>query len=587
MDTASVTVTITHVNQVPSFTKGVNQMVFENSSPGPVPGWATALSPGLDPTELGQALDFIVSSDNPGLFSAGPAIDSSGNLTYTPAANTSGVATVSVQIHDNGGTANGGVDTSAIQTFTITVTFVNQAPSFIKGADQAILEDAGPISVPGWASAISSGPGDPTQTLNFIVTNDNNALFTVGGQPAINAAGTLTYTTALNANGSATVSVSIHDNGGVANGGVDTSAVQTFAVAVTPVNDAPTFVKGANVTLPEESSPVTHTVPGWATGFNPGGGPDEAGQTVLAYIVTNDHHNLFSTQPAIDTSGNLTYKLAANRNGTATVSVSVQDNGGTASGGVDTSAVQTFTITIAGVDHPPAAITDSANVVQGSGPISIDVLANDFDPDLDPLSIVAVCSSATPFPCYQSFLTPRGRAAVSGDRNSVTYDPTGLLTGSDQFQYEITDGRGDFAFATVLITIVPDTFAPVATAPVLTSIATTASTVTVVIRWTGTDVGSGVKYYQLQESRNGGAYVSVTVPVGATSVSRSVTNGSTYHYRVRGVDQVGNVGAWAISASFAPSLIPRPAAPSRHGSGSFAVVAATESKSPILVSRAG
>ena len=66
-----------------------------------------------------------------------------------------------------------------------------------------------------------------------------------------------------------------------------------------------------------------------------------------------------------------------------------------------------------------------------------------------------------------------------------------------------------------------------------------------------------------------------------------MTNGSTYHYRVRGVDQVGNVGAWAISASFAPSLIPRPAAPSRHGSGSFAVVAATESKSPVLVSGAG
>ena len=34
---------------------------------------------------------------------------------------------------DDGGTANGGIDTSAAQTFTITVTAVNDAPSFIKG----------------------------------------------------------------------------------------------------------------------------------------------------------------------------------------------------------------------------------------------------------------------------------------------------------------------------------------------------------------------------------------------------------------------------------------------------------------------
>ncbi|HEX3558566.1 MAG TPA: Calx-beta domain-containing protein, partial [Pyrinomonadaceae bacterium] len=46
---------------------------------------------------------------------------STGTLTYTPAANKFGQATVSVSLHDNGGTANGGQDTSAVQTFTITV----------------------------------------------------------------------------------------------------------------------------------------------------------------------------------------------------------------------------------------------------------------------------------------------------------------------------------------------------------------------------------------------------------------------------------------------------------------------------------
>src|SRR2546425_10176515 len=37
-----------------------------------------------------------------------------------------------------------------------------------------------------------------------------------------------------NANGAATVTVKLHDNGGVANGGVDTSAPQTFTITLTP-----------------------------------------------------------------------------------------------------------------------------------------------------------------------------------------------------------------------------------------------------------------------------------------------------------------------------------------------------------------
>jgi hypothetical protein len=156
------------------------------------------------------------------------------------AANANGSATVSVSLHDNGGTANGGVDTSAVQTFTITVTAVNDGPSFTKGADELVNEDSGAHTVVGWATAISAGPSDESsQALNFIVSNNNNGLFTAGGQPAVSSTGSLTYTLAANANGSATVSVSLHDNGGTANGGVDTSAVQTFTITVTAVNDGP------------------------------------------------------------------------------------------------------------------------------------------------------------------------------------------------------------------------------------------------------------------------------------------------------------------------------------------------------------
>lgn len=42
-------------------------------------------------------------------------------LTYTPAHDASGKAAVTVRLHDNGGTVNGGIDLSPVQTFTITI----------------------------------------------------------------------------------------------------------------------------------------------------------------------------------------------------------------------------------------------------------------------------------------------------------------------------------------------------------------------------------------------------------------------------------------------------------------------------------
>src|SRR5207245_1925882 len=147
---------------------------------------------------------------NSSLFFAQPGISSSGTLTYTPAVNANGSATVTVQLHDNGGTANGGVDTSVAQTFTINVTSVNDVPSFVKGLDQTVLEDAGAQSLGNCATGISAGPPDEArQPLNSLLTNTNSSLFSV--QPRVSSTGTLTYTPAANANGSATVTVQIHD----------------------------------------------------------------------------------------------------------------------------------------------------------------------------------------------------------------------------------------------------------------------------------------------------------------------------------------------------------------------------------------
>jgi hypothetical protein len=199
-------------------------------------GWATNLSKG-PPNESSQTLTFTLTNSNNGLFSSQPAIDASGTLTYTPAANANGSATVTVLLSDDGGTADGGADTTPSQTFTIAITPVNDAPTFGLLVSHTVLEDAGAQSVANALTNPSPGPSNESgQTLSITVTNNNNALFSA--QPAIDGSGTLTYTSAPNANGVATVTVKLQDNGGTANGGVDLTT-RTFTITVTPVNDPP------------------------------------------------------------------------------------------------------------------------------------------------------------------------------------------------------------------------------------------------------------------------------------------------------------------------------------------------------------
>ncbi|HPS70411.1 MAG TPA: tandem-95 repeat protein, partial [Candidatus Cryosericum sp.] len=355
-DSKSVPITVTPVNDVPSFTKGADQTVLEDCGSQTVSNWATNISAG-PADEAGQTLTFTASASNTALFSVQPAITSAGTLTYTPAADANGSATITVTLKDNGGTANGGVDTSVSQTFTITVTAVNDVPSFTKGADQTVLEDCGSQTVSTWATTISAGPNnEASQSLTFHVSNDNNALFSV--QPAITSTGTLTYTPAADANGSATVTVYLQDSGGTANGGVDTSVSQTFTITVTAVNDVPSFTKGADQTVLEDCG--SQTVSTWATTIS-AGPADESGQTVN-FIVTNNNNLLFSTQPSISPAGTLTYTPAPNQNGLATVTVRIHDNGGTANGGGDASATQTFTITVTAVNDAPAVVVPGTSV---------------------------------------------------------------------------------------------------------------------------------------------------------------------------------------------------------------------------------
>jgi hypothetical protein len=470
--TDTFVLTVVPVNDAPSFTEGTDQTVSEDAGPQTLLNWATHISPG--PNEVGQALTFIVTGNtNPGLFATGPSVSSSGTLTYTPAANASGTASVTVVLKDNGGTTGGGVDTSAPQSFTITVSSVNDAPTLNAIADLTISEDATAQTVN--LIGITAGGGESGQTLTVSAASSNPALVpnpTVSyTSPA--STGSLSFSPAPDASGSTTITVTVKDSGGTANGGADTftgtfnvtvtevndpptgvndtlssvaedsgprtiafstllandsagpasessqtltitgvsnavggtvqisgtnvlftpaadyngpagftytlqdngttggvndfkTATATVSFQVTAVNDAPSFTKAANQTINEDAG--AQSVASWATNIS-AGPPDESGQT-LSFVVTNDNNALFSVQPALSASGTLIYTPAPDANGEASVTVALKDNGGTANGGVDTSAAQTLNITINAVNDAPVNTVPGAQSTKENRPLT-------------------------------------------------------------------------------------------------------------------------------------------------------------------------------------------------------------------------
>jgi len=371
---AEVTITVAAVNDVPSFTKGLNQRVLEDSPLRTVENWATFISKGAA-EENGQAVDFIVSNNNNALFSSQPAISSAGTLTYTPAANANGTATVTVRIHDDGGTANGGLDTSAPQPFIINVDGVNDAPSFNAVSNPPpVPEDAGAQIVPSFATGMSAGPANEAgQTLKFYFTAISNfGLFSK--EPDIDSTtGNLTYTPAANAYGSSDITIELRDNGGILNGGDNSSNSQTFTITVTPVNDFPVPVNDAGTT--SESAILNVSAPGLLLNDTDVEGKELsviAGSLITAKgaLVTLNANGSYTYNP------NSRFEDLDNTESTTdTFNYTVTDGTDAATG--------TVTITITGINDAPVA-SFTANPTSGTAPpTGLSVSFTDTSTDID------------------------------------------------------------------------------------------------------------------------------------------------------------------------------------------------------------
>jgi hypothetical protein len=331
-----------------------------------------------------------VTSSNPDILPASGLVlggmDAARSLQMTPLPNQFGATLITLKVDD-------GVD-AATGTFLLTVGPVNDLPQIGDVPDQNILEDFASAAIPFSVDDVETPAGSLTMSgssSNPALVPNGNIVFGGSGSNR-----TVQVTPLPNQHGTAIIAITVHDG--------PASASDTFVLNVTAVNDAPSFVKGGDQKVGRSDGP--QVMAGWASAIS-SGPPDEAAQTVT-FLVDNDAPALFATPPAISPNGTLTFSPAPKGSGKATVTVRARDNGGTANGGLDTSAPQSFTITV-------SSFTEEAGQYNG-----LLVPSNGLPLGHERMGLVRVTAAATG--------TFTGRLVVGGKGFSLrgAFDQTGV-----------------------------------------------------------------------------------------------------------------------------------------------------------------
>lgn len=326
----------------------------------------------------GQTLVVTATSSNTGLIPH-PTVtytspNGTGSISFAPVANKNGgPVTITVTVTDNGGTANGGINSSQ-HTFTVNVTGVNDAPTFqIPANPPAVNEDAAAQTVNSFATSFQPGPAtatdEGTQTLvGYTVTQTTttgNLSFISG--PSINNAGTLTYTPTGNTSGTATFNVVATDSGSGTAPNVNQSAPISFTITVNAVNDGPVNTVPGAQSVNENATLVFN-----AANSNLISIADldaDSGQMQITLTAINGTISLSTTAGLAFTVGDgtsdttmtftgtimnvnaalngLTFTPTASYVGSASVQISTSDQGNTGSGGALTDT-DTINITVIG-----------------------------------------------------------------------------------------------------------------------------------------------------------------------------------------------------------------------------------------------
>ena len=326
-------------------------------------------------------------------------IEADDRLSYTPNPDFSGTDWIRYGVEDGDGDSDDAV-------VTVNVTAANDLPVANDDSTSTVEDTLVTINVLGNDSDVD---GDPLTVTSATATN---------GSVTIGAGGSLTYTPNADFTGTDTISYTISDGAGG-------TASASVAVIVAAVNDAPVAVDDTATTA--EDTPVTIDVLGNDT--------DVDGDTLAVTTASATNGTV-----VVEAGGGLTYTPNADFSGTDTITYDVSDgSGGTATGSV--------AVTVGAANDAPVAVADTATTAEDT-PVTIDVLGNDMDVDGDTLAVTT--ASAT-----------NGTVVVEAD-GSLTYTPNASFTGTDTISYEISDGAGGTASASVAVSVLAPPVAPAA-----------------------------------------------------------------------------------------------------------------------------
>ncbi|WP_431237991.1 cadherin-like domain-containing protein [Mycolicibacterium aichiense] len=326
----------------------------------------------------------------------GSAVLNGATVTYTPNANFNGADSFTYSVSDgHGGTATG--------TVAVTVSAVNDAP--VAGGNSVSTAEDTAVSVSaGTLLGNDSDPDGDTLSVTGVSTPAH-------GTAVLNGT-TVTYTPTANFNGADSFTYTVSDgHGGTATG--------TVAVTVTPVNGVP--VAGGDMVSTAEDTAVSVS-----TGMLLGNDSDPDGDTLTIAGIGQPQHG-----SAVLDGTTVTYTPDADFNGVDSLTYTVGDgHGGTATG--------MLSVTVTPVNDAPTAVADSAST-EPNTPVTVDVLGNDVDVDGDSLSVTAAG-------------TPAHGTVVANEDGSLTYTPDENYSGTDSFDYTISDGTTD-GTATVTVNV--------------------------------------------------------------------------------------------------------------------------------------
>ena len=242
------------------------------------------------------------------------------------------------------------------------------------------------------------------------------------GSPAIDSANSgASGQSATDLEGRARVDDAGTPNTGVGPRAYDDRGAYEFTPGPPPPNNPPIAVD--DIATTSQDTPVVVSV--LANDTDPDGDP------LSVTAVGSPAHGTAAPNP----NGTVTYTPASGYTGPDSFSYTAGDG----RGGSDTASVS---VTVAGPppqNNPPNAVDDTATTSQDT-PVVVSVLANDTDPDGDPLSVTAVGS-------------PAHGTAAANPNGTVTYTPASGYTGPDSFTYTAGDGRGGSDTATVSLTV--------------------------------------------------------------------------------------------------------------------------------------